>query len=197
MLVLTITHDITDVTTRFFHNESTPSYQSPISLTTDTLVGLASLVLENNYFEVKGRFYRQKMGTAIGAKFSPAYVNPFMTRLEERLLEASPDKPLIRMKFIDDVLFIWMHGEEKLESFMNHLNSSHETIKFTSEQSRDSISFSDVQVYVEEGESLRQTCFASQLIHISTCIRILSFHPSIYQLMLVLTPLAHEKVDLL
>ena len=33
---------------------------------TDTLVGLASLVLENNYFEFNDRLYRQKLGTAIG-----------------------------------------------------------------------------------------------------------------------------------
>ena len=83
----------------------------------ETLVGLASLVLENNYFEFNDRFYRQKLGTAIGTKFAPAYANLFMTRLEERLLEASPDKPLIWMRFIDDVFFIWMHGEEKLKSF--------------------------------------------------------------------------------
>ena len=108
---------------------------------TDTLVGLASLVLENNYFEFNDRFYRQKMGTAIGTKIAPAYANLFMTRLEERLLEASPEKPLVWKRFIDDVFFIWMYGEEKLKSFINHLNSSHETIKFTSEQSRDSISF--------------------------------------------------------
>ena len=138
---------------------------------TDTLVGLASFVLENDYFEFNDRFYRQKLGTAMGTKFAPAYANLFMTRLEERLLEASPDKPLIWMRFIDDVFFIWMHGEEKLKSFINHLNSSHETIKFTSEQSRDSISFLDVQVSMREGESLRQTCSASHLIHISTCIR--------------------------
>ena len=61
------------------------------------------------------------------------------------------------MRFIDDVFFIWTHGEEKLKSFINHLNSSHETIKFTSEQSRDRISFLDVQVSVGEGGVCWQT----------------------------------------
>ena len=78
---------------------------------TDTLVGLASLVLENNYFEFNDRFYRQEMGTAIGTKFAPAYANLFITRLEERLLEASPYEPLIWMRLIDDVFFIWVHGK--------------------------------------------------------------------------------------
>ena len=72
---------------------------------TDTLVGLASLVLNNNYFEFNTRIYRQKLGTAIGTKFAPAYANLFMGRLAERLLEASVDKPLVWMRFIDDVFF--------------------------------------------------------------------------------------------
>ena len=141
---------------------------------TDTLVGLASLVLENNYFEFNDRFYRQKLGTAIGTKFAPAYANLFMTRLEERLLDASADKPLVWMRFIDDVFFIWTHGEEKLKSFINHLNSSHETIKFTSEQSRDSISFLDVQVSVGEGGVLSTDLFCKptdthQYLHKKSC----------------------------
>ena len=150
--------------------EALDSRENP-GVATDTLVGLASLVLENNYFEFNDRLHRQKLGTAIGTKFAPAYANLFMTRLEERLLDATADKPLVWMRFIDDVFFIWTHGEGTLKSFINHLNSSHETIKFTSEQSRDSISFLDVRVSMREGESFRQTCFASQLIHISTCIR--------------------------
>ena len=132
---------------------------------THSVVGLASLVLENNYFEFNDRIYRQKLGTALGTKLAPAYANLLMTRLEEKLLEASVDKPLVWMRFIDDVFFIWTHGEEKLKSFINHLNSSHETITFTSEQSRDKISFLDVQDSAGEGESFRQTCFASRLIH--------------------------------
>ena len=120
---------------------------------TDTLVGLASLVLDNNYFEFNDKIYRQKLGTAIGTKFAPAYANLFMTRLEERLVDTSVEKPLIWMRYIDDIFFIWMHGEAKLKEFIDHLNSSHDTIKFTSEHSGDSISFLDVQVTLSEGGS--------------------------------------------
>ena len=41
------------------------------------------------------RLHRQKLGAAIGTKFAPAYAHLFMTRLEERLLDASPDNPLV------------------------------------------------------------------------------------------------------
>ena len=87
-------------------------------------MGLASLVLNNNYFEFNDRFYRQKLGTAIGTKFPPAYANLVMTGL----LKESVDTPIVWMRFIDDVFFIWTHGEEKLETFINFLKSSYDTI---------------------------------------------------------------------
>ena len=65
------------------------------AVVTDTLVGLASLVLNSNYFEFNDRIYRQKLVTAIGTKFAPAYAKLFMGGWEERLLEASADKPLV------------------------------------------------------------------------------------------------------
>ena len=103
-------------------------------VTTDNLVGLASLVLNNNYFEFNNRIYRQKLGTAIGTKFAQAYANLFIDRLEDRLLEASMDKPLVWMRFFDDVFYVWTHGEEKLKHFINfnfiNFNRCHDTTKF-------------------------------------------------------------------
>ena len=75
-----------------------------------------------------------------------------MSGLEERLLEASVNRPLVWMRFIDDNFFIWTHGEENLKLFINYLNSSHDTIKFTSEYSRETIGLLDVQVTMGEGE---------------------------------------------
>ena len=37
--------------------------------------------------------------------------------------------------------FIWEHGEESLEKFLNKLNSFHPTIKFTAEYSKEAINF--------------------------------------------------------
>ena len=57
---------------------------------TETLVGLASLVLENNYFEFNDRFYRQKLGTAIGTRFAPSYANLFMTHVGREVVGSFP-----------------------------------------------------------------------------------------------------------
>ena len=44
------------------------------------------------------------------------------------------------------MLFIWTHGEEKLTSFLEHISSYHQKIKFTMEMSQDSISYLNVLV---------------------------------------------------
>ena len=64
------------------------------------------MVLKSNYFEFNDKICRQKLGTAIGTKFAPAYANLFMSWLEERFLKVSVDKPLVWMRLIDNVFFI-------------------------------------------------------------------------------------------
>ena len=75
-------------------------------MATNTLVELASLVLKNNYFEFNGRIFRQKLGTAIGTKIARVYANPFMNRLEDRLLESWDKKTLVWIRFINDIFLI-------------------------------------------------------------------------------------------
>ena len=77
--------------------------------------------------------FKQVRGTAIGAKFAPPYAILFMADLEEKIHSASEKKPMIWWRYIDDIFFIWEHGEVSLEKFLNKLNSFHPTIKFTAE----------------------------------------------------------------
>ena len=141
---------------------------------TDTQVGFASLVLDNNYFEFNDKIYHQKLGRAICTKLPPAYANLFMIQVEERLVDSSAEKPLVWMRYIDDVFFIWTYGESKLRVFIDHLNSSHEAIKFTSDYSKDSISFMDVKVWLDEGGVLSTDLFckptdAHEFLHKNSC----------------------------
>ena len=39
----------------------------------------------------------------------------------------------ILVKYIDGLFFIWEHGEDSLKEFINEINSSHPTIKFTAD----------------------------------------------------------------
>ena len=53
-------------------------------------------------------------------------------------------------RYIDDIFFLWEHGEEKLRSFINDINKNHPIIKFTAERSKTSVNFLDVTVSITE-----------------------------------------------
>ena len=70
----------------------------------------------------------------------------FMSELEEKILETSSLKPLVWWRYIDDIIFLWEHGEDSLKTFLDHLNQAHPTVQFTSDYSDTSINFLDVKV---------------------------------------------------
>ncbi|CAB4043741.1 Hypothetical predicted protein, partial [Paramuricea clavata] len=55
-------------------------------LSVDDLIDLAKIILDNNYFEFGEKVFKQKLGTAIGTKFAPAFANIFMVELENKML---------------------------------------------------------------------------------------------------------------
>ena len=109
-------------------------------------------MFKNNIFQFDEKTFKQVRRTAIGTKFAPPYAILFMTDLEEKILSASEKKPVIWWRYIDDIFFIWEHGEESLEKFLNKLNSFHLTIKFTAEYSEETINFLDVTIRWVERE---------------------------------------------
>ena len=80
---------------------------------------------------------------------APSYANIFMGKLEADLLEQSPVKPHTWRRFIDDIFMIWTEGEERLKTFMEYMNSFHDTIKFTFEWSYTRVRFLDVSVMLD------------------------------------------------
>ena len=91
---------------------------------------MAEFVLKNNFFEFDTNVYQLILGTAIGTKFAPPYACIFVDQLETKLLENQNLKPLVWFCYIDDIFFIWTHGEEK---FMAEVNLFSNDIKFTYE----------------------------------------------------------------
>ena len=121
-------------------------------ISSDTLVELVEIVLKNNIFQFDEKTFKQVRGTAIGTKFAPPYAILFMADLEEKILSASEKKPMIWWRNIDHIIFIWEHGEESLEKFLNKLNSFHPTIKFTAQYSKETINFLEVNIRLGGGE---------------------------------------------
>ena len=121
-------------------------------ISSDTLTELAEVVLKNNIFEFDEKTFKQKRGTAIGTKFAPPYAILFMANLEEKMLEGFEKKPMIWWRYIDDIFFIWEHGEESLKVFIEQVNMFHSTIKFTAEYSKEEVNFLDVNIKLIDGE---------------------------------------------
>ena len=59
---------------------------------------------------------------------------------------------MIWWRYIDDIFFIWEHGQESLRVFIDQVNLFHPTIKFTAKYSKEEVHFSDLKIKLIDGE---------------------------------------------
>ena len=117
-----------------------------IQISTSDLVKKAKFVLQNNYFEFNGETKQQISGTAIGTKLAPPYTCIFLDQVESEFLKTQIHQPLVSFRYIDEIFFIWSHGQSKLEQFLDDFNKFHPSLKFTHGSSRKNATFLDVDV---------------------------------------------------
>ena len=148
-LYLNIPHEegIKAVLNRLYHNNKD---REDVPIPPETMKDLLSIVLTKNYFQFADQMYHQIQGTAMGTKMAPAYANIFMAELEEKLLNNYHTKPIVWKRYIDDILCIWPGSQEDFSQFVEYLNESHSTIKFTYECSQHSVDFLDLTIYKGE-----------------------------------------------
>ena len=58
---------------------------------------------------------------------------------------------MLCFRYFDDIFFSWTHGNDKLEKFLDDLNSFDNNIKFTHESSKDNVIFLDLIVKLSKG----------------------------------------------
>ena len=121
-------------------------------ISSDTLTELAKVVLKNNIFESDEKAFKQKRGTAIGTTFAPPSSLLFMADFQKKMLGSFEKKPMIWWRYINDIFFIWEHGEESLKVFREQVNMFHSTIKFTAKYSEEEVNFLDVNIKQIDGE---------------------------------------------
>ena len=64
-------------------------------------------------FKFNKQQYLQVGGTAMGTGAAPNYANLFMDRFETKALDNYPLKPMLWLRFINDIFMIWTHGEDQ------------------------------------------------------------------------------------
>ena len=82
-----------------------------------------------------------------------------MDRFETKALEKWYLKPLLWLRFIDDIFMVWTHGRDELNKFINYLNNIHPKIKFTSENSDTYVNFLDTTVKIDADRSIYTTLY--------------------------------------
>ena len=103
------TIDVVGIYPNIAHSESLNSLRrffelrDNIQISSDTLIELAEIVLKNNFFEFDQKTFKQVRGTAIRTRFAPPYAILFMADLEEKILNAFEQKPMIWWRYIDDI----------------------------------------------------------------------------------------------
>ena len=75
-----------------------------------------------------------------------------MADCEEKMLENFEKKTMIWWRHVDNIFFIWEHGEESFNVFIEQVNMFHSTIKFTAEYSKEEVNFLDVNIELTDGE---------------------------------------------
>ena len=76
----------------------------------------------------------------------------FMDDVQSTFLETQSLQPLIWFRYIEDLFFIWTHGEEKLQLVLTNLSNYIPHIKFTYEFNKEYISFLDLKVSFCDGK---------------------------------------------
>ena len=97
----------------------------------------------------------------------------FMEKVEAEFLDKELLKPSVWLSDIDDIFFVWAHGEESLQQFLDHLNGFHPGPRFASEISAYQVNFLDVIVKLQEKEFFtdlyckKTDCY--QYLHYDSC----------------------------
>ena len=75
-----------------------------------------------------------------------------MDQVESKFLQTQKFQTLVWFRYIEDIFFIWTHGENSLKNFMIELNNFNPNFKFTYEFSEASINFLDLNVKLSNGK---------------------------------------------
>ena len=130
-------------------------YPDPHRPPDNFLLKLLSLSLFKNDFRFRKNLYRQVKGVAMGKQYSPSFANLYMCKWEEVVLSKLPDpKPLIWLRYIDDIFGIWPGSLKELTHFIELANGVDKNIQITCNSSLSDIQFLDLIIFKTRNHTL-------------------------------------------
>ena len=119
-----------------------------------TIIDLLSFLLENTYFIFNSKIYLQTDGLAIGAAIAGFMAEIYMEEFEKRALNTFIEPPTLWRRYVDDT--ICKLKREMVETYLQHLNSIHPRIIFTTEMMKNGkLPFLDTEIHLKEDGSIK------------------------------------------
>jgi len=109
----------------------------------------------------------------MGSPLSALVANIFMKYFETKALASAPFRPKKWKRVIDNTCVMLPHGREKLDLFLNHLNSQFESIKLTMEvEVNGCLLFLDILLSYKDDGSVSHQVFHKKKTHkiVSPCL---------------------------
>ena len=122
------------------------------------------------------------MGTPMAVSFANLFMSKFETNLLDDYKKEYQKGPVMWIRYIDDVFFVWDHNQEELMHFLSYCNSyaaknSYKpTMKFTMEYSKSDVVFLDTKVKKHDGTMITELHCKPTATH--TYLHKLSDHPT-------------------
>ena len=134
------------------------SVRAQTAMDVDDIMILLRLCLNTTYFQVNGKFYKQKQGTAMGSPVSVVIANMFMEELEQKSLETFGHSVKVWKRYVDDTFVVVK--KEHVEALHQHLNDQFTGVSFTLEEEKEgSLAFLDVEVKRCQDGSVKTAVF--------------------------------------
>ena len=167
-----VTMDVSSLYPNIDHGEGIAACREALerrtskSVPSDVIADLIAFILKSNTLSFDGKFYHQIKGTAMGTPMAVSFANLFMSKFETNLLDDYKKEyqkgPVMWIRYIDDVFFVWDHNQEELMHFLSYCNSYaaknsyKSTIKFTMEYSKSDVVFLDTKVKKHDGTMITE-----------------------------------------
>ena len=149
----------------------------------ETIMELADLCLQDNYFRYDNTFYSQSIGLPMGGSLSSLLANIYMDEIDQQIESAPIDcRPDMYVRYVDDIFCIIKR--DKLNILKDFVNSISDNIKFTFEDELNKqIPFLDV--LIERVNSGFHTSVYRKSIASDIILHFDSFHPHSQKISLI------------
>ncbi|CAF3386823.1 unnamed protein product [Rotaria sp. Silwood2] len=98
-------------------------------------------------FRFQNKIYKQIDGVAMGSPLAPILANLWLQRIEQKLNRFSKNRPIIWLRYVDDIFCLFDIPKAKILEFHSRINKWHKNLKFTIEmESNKTLPFLDVLV---------------------------------------------------